>query len=76
MKKYILLTALAISDPDMTVDWKLGNGQFITLNSPTIIALAGAVLAHVQAQFTQEKDLNILVDQATTFEELNAIVWN
>lgn len=65
----------AKEDPSMTVEWKLGNGQFVTLDSPKIIALAGAVLQHVQAQFVKERELNVQVDAATTLEELTAIGW-
>lgn len=65
----------AKDDPNLTIQWKLGNGQFITLDSPTIIAMADAVLAHQQAQFTRERELNALVDSATTAGELNAIAW-
>ena len=37
-----------------TVDWKAGNGWF-TLDAATIILLADAVRAHIQACFSQEK---------------------
>lgn len=65
----------AQADANFTTDWKLGDGQFITLDAATVIGLAGAVLSHVQTQFTREKDLNALVDSATTAEELNTITW-
>jgi hypothetical protein len=65
----------AKDDPNMVIEWKLSNGSFISLDAPTIIAIANAVLAHQQAQFTHEKELNALVDSATTAEELNDINW-
>jgi hypothetical protein len=66
----------AKDDPNLTIQWKLGNGSFITLDSPTIIAMADAVLAHQQAQFTKEKLLNDQIDAVTTAEELKAVEWS
>lgn len=66
---------MAKLDVDFSVDWKVAEGVFIELDSPTIIAIGQAVVAHVQSCFTKEKDLNILIDNASTAEELNNIKW-
>lgn len=65
----------AKENSELTIEWKLGNGSFITLNSDTIISLSDAVLAHQQSQFSREKELNALVDSANTADELSTIKW-
>ena len=44
----------AIQDPSYSCRWKTGTGDFITVDAATIIAVATAVRAHVQACFDQE----------------------
>lgn len=59
--------ALAASlDPAMQVRWKIGNGAFVTLDAPTVIAVAQAVRAHVQACFDREADLRDAIDAGQT----------
>lgn len=55
----------AMLDPNMTVNWKAAAGQFVTLNAPTILALASAVRAHVQACFDREAALMAELASAT-----------
>ncbi|MFN6976512.1 MAG: DUF4376 domain-containing protein [Gemmobacter sp.] len=55
----------AVVDPDVVVRWKTANG-FVSLDSATIIALATAVRAHVQACFDREAEL--LADQELDIE--------
>ena len=58
-----------------SVDWKDNAGNFITLGLPEIEALSAAVSNHVQAAFTKEKDLVVLVMAAVTKSEVDTIVW-
>ena len=54
----IMGAALAATiDPDTTVRWKTSNGDFVMLEAPTIIAIAQAIRAHVQACFDREAEL-------------------
>ena len=66
---------LAKEDAAFTTDWKLGDGTFLTLDAPTIIAIGDAVTAHLKDAFTREKVANESIDAATTVAELEAIVW-
>ena len=47
----------AMIDPDTTVKWKGSDGGFVMLDAPTIIAIAQAIRAHVQACFDREAEL-------------------
>lgn len=66
---------LAKEDAAFTTDWKLGDGTFLTLDAPTIIAIGDAVTAHLRDAFTKEKVVNESIDAATTIAELKAITW-
>lgn len=66
---------LAKEDAAFTTDWKLGDGTFLTLDAPTIIAIGDAVTLHLKDAFTREKVANESIDAATTVAELEAIVW-
>lgn len=66
---------LAKEDAAFTTDWKLGDGTFLTLDAPTIIAIGDAVTAHLKDAFTRERVANESIDAATTVAELEAIVW-
>jgi hypothetical protein len=73
-----ILTAAYISLKNnliTSVDWKNQSGTFVTLGLAEIEALSTAVSQFVQAAFTKEKDLNLLVNAATTKSEVDAIVW-
>jgi len=59
----IVGAALAASlDATATVRWKIADGTFVTLDAPTIIAIAQAVRAHVQACFDHEATLVAALD--------------
>lgn len=47
----------ATIDNTITVQWKLDNGTFVVLDAATVIAIAQAVRAHVQACFDREAEL-------------------
>lgn len=66
--------AKILADPAFEISrWKVGAGQYVTLDAVTIVGLSDAVAAHVQACF----DLNAQVDEListgaiTTFEEVD-----
>jgi hypothetical protein len=64
----------AQDNPEYVVNWKAKNGWF-QLDAATLIAIADAVRAHVQACFDKEEVLQNQVDAATTVAELEAVKW-
>lgn len=67
-------TLKAMQDSEYTCKWKMEAG-FVELSAAQILAIADAVRAHVQSCFDREAELLVLVDAATTPEELEGIVW-
>lgn len=63
-------------DPLATVNWKLPDGSFVTLDAAAINAMAMAVRAHVQACFDREAELKALIDGANTVEDIAAVDLN
>lgn len=59
----------AVIDPATTVNWKVANGQFVTLDAPTIITIAQAVRAHVQACFDAEAKAGDLLSSGKDLTE-------
>jgi hypothetical protein len=74
--KYIGAVVGAQMDPQGTMKWKTGNGQFVTLDAAQIVNVAMAVRAHVQACFDREAELKTAIEATTTKEELDAIDIN
>jgi hypothetical protein len=67
----------AVQDDTYVIEsWKFATGVFLTLNAPTIIAIANAVEAHVQACFHHEARLSNTIIGAVTKEELAQIDIN
>jgi hypothetical protein len=64
----------AFTDSNFTIDWKCANG-FVTLNAQQIMMIGNAIKDHVQFQFTKEKNLLELLDNAETEEQINNIKW-
>lgn len=65
----------AKDDPDFVVaNWKVATGVFVALDAATIIAIALALRAHVQAAFDREAELSAAIMAATTHEDLDAIL--
>jgi hypothetical protein len=58
----------ATIDPTMVVRWKTADGAFVTLDAPTVVAVAQAVRAHVQACFDREAELRAAVDAGEEFD--------
>ena len=73
--KLIAARILAKEDPAYTIRWKLPTG-FVTLDAPTLIAIADGVRAHVQAAFDREDELTTAINAATTHDALDAIDIN
>ncbi len=65
----------AMQDSEYACKWKTEAG-FVELNAVQILAIADAVRAHVQSCFDREAELLVLVEAATTPEELEAIAWS
>ncbi|SFZ81649.1 protein of unknown function [Devosia enhydra] len=63
----------ALADPGYTIRWKVADGVFTTLDAPTIVAIATAVRAHVQACFDREGELTEAIMAAGDAEALDAI---
>lgn len=61
------------NDEEFIVRWKVENGQFVTLDAATIIAVGDAVTAHVQACFAHEDALTTAILAAEDHEALDAI---
>lgn len=59
----------AVIDPTTTVNWKVGSGQFVTLDAQTIIGVAQAVRAHVQACFDAEAKASELLSAGKDLTE-------
>mgnify|MGYP001209408131 CR=1 FL=1 len=58
----------AAADPGFTTPWKTSDGSFVILDAATITALSNAVLAHVNACFAREAEVQaaILEETVTT----------
>ena len=75
----IVTAARARADKDVDnfvfENWKLGNGMFVDISGPQVIAIDEAIVAHVESVFAHEKELNDQINAATTVEEVALIVW-
>lgn len=63
----------ATTDPGFTTPWKTSDGSFVILDAATITALSNAVLAHVNACFAREAEVQaaILEEEVTTTAEID-----
>jgi hypothetical protein len=68
--------SMATHDSTFTTKWKAGPGTFITLDAPTIIAVATAVGAHVAACFSAEATVNASINAGTTttLAQIDAVI--
>lgn len=69
----IAARTLAKEDATYSTYWKTADGSFMKLDAETIIAIADAVVEHVEKCFRDEMQLAAQIDAATTLEELRAI---
>ena len=73
-----VLTAACLQayiDSGYSLNWKTGDGTFVSLPAEKIMAFGTAVRAHVQGCFDREAELLPLIEAATTQAELEAIKW-
>ena len=73
-----VLTAACLQayiDSGYSLNWKTGDGTFVSLPADQIMAFGTAVRAHVQACFDREAELLPLIASARTQAELDTIEW-
>ena len=73
-----VLTAACLQayiDSGYSLNWKTGDGTFVSLPAEKIMAFGTAVRAHVQGCFDREAELLPLIEAATTHEEIDLIAW-
>jgi hypothetical protein len=73
-----LITGAALQatiDDTYTCRWKTAEG-FVTLDAQTVLAVAQAVRAHVQACFDREAKLAAVIGAAETLEEVQAVEYD
>ena len=73
-----VLTAVCLQayiDSGYSLNWKTGDGTFVSLPAEQIMAFGIAVRAHVQSCFDREAELLPLIESAETEAELDLITW-
>ena len=63
-------------DPLYTCQWKLSDGQFITVNAEMITGVATAIRAHIQECFDREAALISQISMISTIQGIEAISWD
>ena len=74
-----VLTAACLQayiDSGYSLNWKTGDGTFVSLLAEQIMTFGTAVRAHVQSCFDREADLCDLIDAAETEADLENINWS
>lgn len=66
---------LAQLDPSYTVTWTLANNTTTNLSNRDILALGAALGAYITELYTISQNLRTQIDQTTTKEQLDLIVW-
>jgi hypothetical protein len=74
--KYIGAVVGVQIDPLTTLNWKLSDGAFVTLDAAAITAVAMAVRGHIQACFDNEATIRATIEIADDQEELDLIDLN
>ena len=64
----------SLNDPNFTVTWKTKDG-WLEMTASDFITLYNEFQTFLQGLYQKEKNLQALVEAATTIEELNAIEW-
>ena len=64
----------SLSDPNFTVTWKTKDG-WLEMTANDFITLYNEFQTFLQGLYQKEKNLQALVEAATTIDELNAIEW-
>ena len=73
-----VLTAACLQayiDSGYSLNWKTGDGTFVSLPAEQIMAFGTVVRQHVQECFDHEAELLPLIESAGTQAELDAIEW-
>lgn len=71
--------AVAISQADpltWTINWKTGNGKFVTLNAQQMSEVINIILNHVQSSFNKEYEFILQIESCNTINELMTIDIN
>ncbi|HET8686126.1 MAG TPA: DUF4376 domain-containing protein [Methanosarcina sp.] len=63
------------SGQNWSVDWRLSNNDLITLSATDMISVGEAMGANTTAAHEHANQLRTLIEDATTKEEVEAIVW-
>lgn len=64
----------ALADPQFACPaWKLGDGEFVSIDNAKLVAIGDAVEAHVQSCFVREKEIAALIADAADATALAAI---
>ena len=58
-----------------SLDWKTGNGSFVTVTVADVTLFAQALANHIQTAFATERDLVSQIDAAATEQEVSAVAW-
>ncbi len=74
--KYVGAVVAAQLSPLISLQWKLADGTFVTLDATAITEIAMAVRAHIQACFDREAQLLAEIETSTNKTELDAIDIN
>lgn len=61
----------AMLDQSLTINWKSADGTYVTLDAPTILAVATAVRQHVQACFDNEAALIEALNASAKSEDVD-----
>ena len=64
----------SLNDPNYTVTWKTKDG-WLEMTASDFITLYNEFQTFLQALYQKEKNLQSLIEAATTIDELNAIGW-
>lgn len=71
--KLLGVYVMTIQNPEYTVNWKMSNGSFVTLNATMIVHISTTVRNHIQKCFDREAELLQQINEAQTFEQLNLL---
>ena len=66
---------LAQMDPNFSINWTLADNNSRLLNASEMIAIGVALGNHVNSSHTHSRTLRVLINQAKTIEEVEAITW-
>jgi hypothetical protein len=71
--KLLGVFVMAMQNPQYTVNWKMSNGRFVSLNAAMIGHISTTVRNHIQKCFDREAVLLQQINELQTFEELNLL---